>query len=185
MQSRLRAQAIFGVLVLAHGFGSTVLLTSALAQAPKQLDQVSQSALVERVAQTGPKDLTPTEIVRLYKWQPRINSSAELDVWDSMFEQLVWMWAAERGLDADAAIGQLARAYEKEFGRLDASLMGQLRKQLDDLPSPDIGLYRAPSYIPKDLAQRIRRPAFIGRPPFGPIEKNGISRLSIGIRRRH
>ena len=165
MQIRLKAQILIGVLVLAfaHGFLSVGTTPSVIAQ---------------QFTQTDLEDLKAADLIELYKLQKELGSPEELDVGESMFDELVRWWAAENGLDVDAAVSQLSRAYEQEFGQPNASLMRRVRKQLGDLPSPDIGVYRAPSYIPAGSAYRVRRPSVIGRPPFGPIEKNGITRLS-------
>jgi len=165
MQIRLRAKTSIAVLVLAfaHGFFSIGATPSVIAQQFTQIDL---------------EDLKAADLIELYKLQKELGSPEELDVWESMFDELARWWAAEHGLDVDAAVSQLSRAYEQEFGQPNASLMRRLRKQLGDSSAPDIGVYRAPSYIPVGSAYRVRRPSVVGRPPFGPIEKNGITRLS-------
>ncbi|MBC8874754.1 MAG: hypothetical protein H8E44_35490 [Planctomycetes bacterium] len=165
MQIRLRAKTLIGPLVFAcaHAFFAIGATPSVIAQ---------------QFPQTDLEDLKAADLIELYKLQKELGSPEELDVWESMFDELVRWWAAEHGLDANAAVSQLSRAYEQEFGQPNASLMRRVRKQLVDLPSSGISLYQAPSYIPTGSAYRVRRPAVIGRPPFGPIEKNGITRLS-------
>jgi hypothetical protein len=181
MQSRLRANALRGLLllVLTGGLHSIGAPRSATAQ---QVDRLAQSALIDDFARTDPGDLTAADLIDLYRLQTRLGSSADLGVWASTFDELAWWWAAERSLDVDTAVSQLTRAYEEQFGQPNRSVVQRLREHLAGLPTPGSGVYQAPSYIPEGLARRIRRPPVIGRPPFGPMEKNGISRLSTRIR---
>jgi len=181
MQSRLRANALRGVLLLVltggpHSIGAP---RSATAQ---QVERPTQSALIDHFAQTDPGDLTAADLIDLYRLQTRFGLSADLGAWASMFDEFAWWWAAERSLDVDTAVNRLAQAYEQEFGQPNRLLMQRLREHLAGLPTSGNGVYHAPLYIPEGLARRIRRPPVIGRPPFGPMEKNGITRLSTGIR---
>jgi len=49
------------------------------------------------------------------------------------------------------------------------------------LPPAGRRVYLPPPYVPRGPIVQLRAPYLVGRPQFGPNEKNGISRLSSGI----
>lgn len=140
-------------------------------------EEVGLQEIVSKYSATGPASLSAEELVDIYDFGTRSGSDIGGEVF---FGPLVWSWAAERGIDARTCVAEVVQAYETKHGAAPDRLAEQLTVQLADLPAAGRPVYLPPSYVPTDVRFVRRRVYGLDPLPFGPIQKNGLSRLSIG-----
>jgi hypothetical protein len=143
---------------------------------PAFQEKVGLQMIVTKYSATGPASLSAQELVEIYDFGIRSGSDTRGEVF---FGPLVWSWAAERGIDARSCIADIVQAYKSKHGVAPDRLANQLTAQLADLPATGRPVYSPPSYVPTNVRFVRRRVYGLGSLPFGPIEKNGLSRRSI------
>lgn len=164
--------------VLASGLAVSVFPASA-----QQLQAVGLTSreearlheIVSKYSAFGPASLTAEELVDIYDFGTRSGSDIGGEVF---FGPLVWSWANERGIDAQSCVTKIVQAYESKYGAAPDRFADWLTAQLSDLPAAGRPVYSPPSYVPTNVRFVRRRVYGLGPLPFGPLEKNGLSRRS-------
>lgn len=170
--------------VLVCGFSLSAVSVSARQPQAGGLSVQEEARLREIVAKysaSGAASLSAAELVEIYDLGTRSGSDPGGEVF---FGPLVWSWAAERRIDATTCVAEVVQAYQTMLGPPPSGFDEQLTSQLADLPAAGRPVYSPPSYLPANVRFTRRRIYGLARLPFGPIEKNALSRRSIGIEAR-
>jgi len=130
--------------------------------------------LIHKSRSPGPASLTSDEIVELYSAEQYLDPSSV-----GYFDELIWWWAAQGGLDDATAASRLTTAYQQRLGAVPASFRQRLALAFKDLPAVGRAVYSPPSYVISGPAFRVQPILVPGKAPFGITEKDGISRRSI------
>jgi hypothetical protein len=147
------------------------------AQRPAGSAEGTLLAVLDKYAASGPAALAPAEIVEFHDLQ------ADVDPREIGFlDELAWWWAAERGLDKASATTELETAYQNKHGQVSKTFRQRIGLALAGLPGPGRTVYLPPSYVISGPAFRIQPILVPRKAPFGIVEKDGINRLSSGIR---
>ncbi|MCI0358052.1 MAG: hypothetical protein L0211_06195 [Planctomycetaceae bacterium] len=130
--------------------------------------------LINKSRSSGPASLTSDEMVELYSAEQSLDPSGI-----GYFDELMWWWAAQSGLDEVAAASKLTTSFEQKLGAAPAGFRERLVLALNGLPATGRTVYLPPAYVVSGPAYRVRPVLVPGKSRFGITEKDGISRRSI------
>lgn len=136
--------------------------------------QVRLVELANKASSSGPASLTPDEVVELHSSEPYLDPSGI-----GYFDELVWWWAAQGGLDNTAAASKLTAAFERRLGAVPSGFKERMVLALNGLPAAGRASYWPPAYVISGPAYRVQPVLVPGKASFGITEKDGISRRSI------
>jgi hypothetical protein len=156
---------------------SLVSVFPAFAQQPQTAAQnhARLQEIVRKYSDSGPANLSARDLVDLYDLEGRRGA----DRGGVFFDSLVWSWAADRGMVAPQCVAELVKAFVAKHGSAPDGFAKQMAAQLVDLPAVGQGTPYVPTYLPPEMSLVRRRVYGLAPLPFGPIEKNALSRLSI------
>jgi hypothetical protein len=144
------------------------------------------------VLSNGLGSLSPAQLFDLGELDAKRTASAErttqqkLDAITSnvFFGQLVWWWAAERNLTADAAMELLLDAWRERVGEPPTELEQALQNALGGIPpvrTATGAVFQPPAYVVAGPIYQMASPFAVGWPGLDPQILSGISRISTGF----
>lgn len=139
-------------------------------------EQSSRTQVLEKIIATEPGSLRGEDFIELHDLQ----SAVDAKISDTFYNQLLRLWAVQRGLTEKAAQAELLQAYKRKHGQVPPAFERRLRDALANLPPGGSNAYVPPSYLPAGPVTVVRRPWRVGKPRFGPNFFSGMSRLSNG-----
>jgi hypothetical protein len=175
--------AAAAIAVTLMGIAGPVFAQQSPMAAPALPGENGLGALIDKSLKGGPGSLSAGELVDLWDAQVGDDSKRGSAFGNLFGGELVWWWAAERGLNDDGAVAELARAYAGKHGKAGPAIEQAFRRHLVDLPAVGQRIYNSPPYVRSELGSRRQPPRFVGPMGLGPNEKTALSRLSNGVRR--